>query len=66
MLHSHRGAVFGACAVTAAARQLLASAGDDGTVRVWNPATGQTQALIGVERPFSSACRFTTKPQSTA
>jgi len=41
VLESHQGEVSGVCAVTVAGQDLLASAGGDGTVGVWDPATGQ-------------------------
>ena len=36
----------GVCAVTVAGRHRLASAGDDGTVRIWDPATGKQRATL--------------------
>ena len=33
-------------AVTVRGREMLASAGDDRTVRIWNPATGEQQAIL--------------------
>ena len=47
-LVGHTGGVRGVCAVTVDGRQLLASAGSHGTVRVWDPGTGeQLLALAG-------------------
>jgi len=44
VLEGHQGPVTGVCAVTVAGRQLLASGGSDGTVRIWDPASGTQQA----------------------
>ena len=44
--------------MTVAGRELLASAGADRTVRIWDPATGQAQALIRVERPLLACARI--------
>ena len=45
------GGVSGVCAVTVDGRQLLASAGGDGTVRVWDPGTGQCKVNLPVPHP---------------
>ena len=36
----------GVCEITVSGRHLLASAGDDEMVRIWDPATGQQQAVL--------------------
>jgi WD40 repeat protein len=40
--------VRGVCAVRVGDRNLLASASDDRTVRIWNPTTGQPRVRIPV------------------
>jgi WD40 repeat protein len=47
VLEGHQGWVNGVCPVTVAGKQLLASAGADGTVRIWDPQTGQLRAVLG-------------------
>ncbi len=42
----HQGAVTGVCAVTVGGRELLASAGGDHTVRVWDAVTGEQRAVL--------------------
>ena len=46
VLKGHQGWVSGVCAVTVTGRVLLASAGQDQTVRIWDPATGTQQAVL--------------------
>ena len=45
-LEGHQGRINGVCAVTVSGRSLVASAGADGTVRIWDPATGQQRAAL--------------------
>ncbi|HEY7360951.1 MAG TPA: trypsin-like peptidase domain-containing protein, partial [Streptosporangiaceae bacterium] len=45
-LEGHQGAVYGVCPVNVAGRALLASASGDGTVRIWDPASGQQHAIL--------------------
>ena len=40
-LEGHQGWVNGVCPVTVAGENLLASAGNDGMVRIWDPETGE-------------------------
>jgi hypothetical protein len=37
---------------------LLASAGADGTVQIWDPATSRAQALIRAERPLFACAQM--------
>ncbi|MGQ0778238.1 MAG: trypsin-like peptidase domain-containing protein [Pseudonocardiales bacterium] len=46
VLEGHTGGVWGVCAVRVAGRELLASAGGDGTVRLWDPATGAAERTL--------------------
>ena len=39
------------CPVTMAGRQMLASAGDDGTVRIWDPGTGADPLTVPTSYP---------------
>lgn len=48
------------CSVTMDGRDLLASGGEDGTVRVWDPATGEPVATLhGHQDRVSEVCRVT-------
>ena len=48
------------CAFTWDGRTLLASGGDDKTVRIWDPATGTEQAALhGHTSPVRAVCAFT-------
>ncbi|MBB4692611.1 trypsin-like peptidase domain-containing protein [Paractinoplanes abujensis] len=46
-LEGHTGLVYAACAVRVGEQTLLASGDSDGTVRLWDPATGAVQAVLG-------------------
>ena len=46
VLDGHQGEVWSVCPVTVDGRNLLATAGHDGTVRVWDPSTGQQAAVL--------------------
>jgi WD40 repeat protein len=49
--------VYGVCAVPVGGRTLLASTGDDRTVRLWDPATGQPErTLTGHTRLVNGVC----------
>ena len=54
VLKGHRRAVTAVCAVRVAGQDLLASAGDDVTVRIWDPVTGQIHALMRVAERLSA------------
>jgi len=45
-LEGHQGVVNGVCPVTVSGQELLASASSDGTVRIWDPATGQQHTML--------------------
>ncbi|MFD6565256.1 AAA family ATPase [Micromonospora profundi] len=42
----HTQGVYDVCPITVAGRTLLASAGEDGTVRFWNPLTNESESLL--------------------
>ena len=46
ILQGHRGAVLAVCAVPVGERTLVASAGEDGTVRLWDPVTATAEAIL--------------------
>ena len=45
-LEGHQGWVIGVCPVTMAGKELLATAGTDGTVRIWDPQTGEQRTMM--------------------
>ena len=59
-LEGHQGWVNGVCPVTVAGKKLLASAGDDGTVRIWDPQTGEQRAVLeGHQGGVNGVCPVT-------
>jgi WD domain, G-beta repeat len=60
VLRGHRGWVTGLCTVTVAGRPTLASAGDDGTVRIWDLSQA---SLPGREGNVTSLCPVTVSGQ---
>ena len=48
VLEGHTSRVLGVCAVRVDGRELLASASDDGTVRIWDPGTARPLHVIPV------------------
>jgi WD40 repeat protein len=46
VLEGHSDTVYDVCAVPVDGRSLLASAGEDGTVRLWDPLTSQTERVL--------------------
>ncbi|ETK33355.1 hypothetical protein MPTA5024_24655 [Microbispora sp. ATCC PTA-5024] len=59
MLEGHAGGVTGVCTVTLDGRPHLASAGYDGTVRIWDATTGeQRRSLEGHTGEVYEVCRF--------
>ncbi|SNT38362.1 WD40 repeat [Asanoa hainanensis] len=46
VLEGHSDAVYDVCAVPMGGRDFLASAGADGTVRIWDPVTGRVERVL--------------------
>ncbi|MEV0716854.1 trypsin-like peptidase domain-containing protein [Asanoa sp. NPDC050611] len=46
VLEGHSDAVYDVCAVPMSGREFLASAGADGTVRLWDPLTGRVERVL--------------------
>ncbi len=56
VLTGHTGSVHALCTVRVGDRDLLASAGDDRTVRLWNPAGTEHAVLTGHTGPVHALC----------
>ena len=56
VLEGHTRWVTAVCPVTVAGRQLLASGGDDGMVRIWDPQTGEQAAVLEGHTGLGSGC----------
>ncbi|MGH8904275.1 MAG: trypsin-like peptidase domain-containing protein, partial [Egibacteraceae bacterium] len=64
VLEGHTGGVWAVCPVTVDGQGMLASAGDDGTVRIWDTATGeQRRALEGRSGGVWAVCPVTVDGQ---
>ncbi len=60
-LDGHIGSVYAVCSITTAGRTLLASAGIDRTVRLWDPLTGELQRVLeGHTDSVRGVCSITT------
>jgi WD40 repeat protein len=59
VLEGHESGVNRVCKVMVRGKYLLASAGDDGTVRIWDPATGEERSVLrGHEGLVKGLCRI--------
>ena len=57
VLEGHEGAVNGvACFVGADGKPRIVSASDDKTVRVWNPSSGEEEAVLGMNEAAFAVC----------
>jgi WD40 repeat protein len=56
VLEGHSGRVNHVTAIAVGRRQLLASAGSDGTIRLWDPDTGENVRVIGGGHPINTVC----------
>ena len=65
VLEGHQDGVRAVCPVTVDGQALLASGGDDGTVRIWDPATGEQRAVLeGHQGGVSAVCPVTVAGQA--
>lgn len=65
-LRGHAGPVRAICPLTLGGRRLLASAGGyrDGTVRIWDPVTGEQQRILSGHSIVNALCAFTIGDQA--
>ena len=60
VLEGHTGCVTGVCTFTEEGRTLLATGGSDGTLRIWDPATGAENMVLHIHLGWVNAvCAFT-------
>ena len=55
VMEGHQAGVNAVCTVMVGGRELLASAGDDGTVRIWDPQTGEQRTVCQGRRESESS-----------
>ena len=59
-LEGHLGLLWSVCPVTAAGKELLASASADGTVRIWDPEAGEQRIVLeGHRAEVNGVCPVT-------
>ncbi|HEX2742910.1 MAG TPA: WD40 repeat domain-containing protein [Streptosporangiaceae bacterium] len=64
-LQGHQGQVLGISAIKTRTHTLLATAGVDRTIRIWNPVTGRQERLLeGHAGPVRAVCTFETDNRS--